>query len=524
MGVAGPIGLRIRESRKEAGITQADLAQRAGISASYLNLIEADKRAIGGTLLQRIASELEVDVDVLSGIEERRIVARLEDVAAQPQLELLGIDPQSANALVSRHPDWARAILELWRIHESDERHVASLTNRMSQDPVLSESIYRLLSNATAIRSTTEVLDTVEDLPREQHDRFVDIILSRSGELSQQAEHLVSLFGQSAQRRGGATPAEDVDDFFIQNHSWFPTLELAADRLRERFPIGSTSDVIQISRILEKDFGVSVATRTGGRFNDGRSVHFDAKARIAEVALNAPTPSIRFELAVMLCRMAEPECTKALVESEILSTDAARARASNALYAWTAGALILPYDAFLHDARSTRYDIEALCGLHGASVEQVFMRLVSLSRTGDEGIPFGFMKTDPSGFVSKRIPAPGLPLPRSGTGCPLWPVYSAFQTPERIIRQLSEYPNGAKYLNIARTVRRDPPSYRATPFLQAIMLTCDAVYGDQTVYGDGLDMRSPAAVTTVGPGCRMCSRTDCGQRNEPSALDRQKNR
>lgn len=523
MSVAGPIGLRIRESRKGAGITQAELARRAGISASYLNLIEADKRAIGGSLLQRIAAELDVDVDVLSGIEERRIVARLEEVAAQPQLEKLGIDPQSANALVSRHPEWARAILELWRIHEHDERHLTSLTNRMSQDPVLSESIYSLLANATAIRSTTEVLDTVEDLPREQHDRFVDIILSRSGELSQQAEHLVSLFGQSTQRAAGATPAEDVDDFFIQNHSWFPTLELAAERIRERFPAGSASDVIQISRILEKDFGVSVVTQKGGRFADGRSVRFDARERIAEVASNAPTPSVRFELAVMLCRMAEPGCTDALLESDILSTDGARARASNALYAWTAAALVLPYDDFLRDAREVRYDVESLCGLHGASVEQVFLRLVSLRRTGDEGIPFGFMKTDPSGFVSKRLPAPGLPLPRSGTGCPLWPVYSAFQTPERFVRQLSEFPNGAKYLNIARTVRHDPPTYRATPFLQAIMLTCDAVYGDQIVYGDGMDMRSPGVVTRVGPGCRMCSRSDCGQRNEASAIDRQKN-
>ena len=46
-----PIGIRISSRRKALGIGQAELARRAGISPSYLNLIEANKRDVGGALL-----------------------------------------------------------------------------------------------------------------------------------------------------------------------------------------------------------------------------------------------------------------------------------------------------------------------------------------------------------------------------------------------------------------------------------------------------------------------------------------
>ena len=40
-----------RERRKDLGLTQTELASRVGISVSYLNLIEHNRRSIGGRLL-----------------------------------------------------------------------------------------------------------------------------------------------------------------------------------------------------------------------------------------------------------------------------------------------------------------------------------------------------------------------------------------------------------------------------------------------------------------------------------------
>ncbi|MEZ8097508.1 MAG: helix-turn-helix transcriptional regulator, partial [Amylibacter sp.] len=46
--VGALLGTRIRENRKALRLSQKDLAHAAGISASYLNLIEHNRRRIAG--------------------------------------------------------------------------------------------------------------------------------------------------------------------------------------------------------------------------------------------------------------------------------------------------------------------------------------------------------------------------------------------------------------------------------------------------------------------------------------------
>ena len=66
-------GSRIRERRIMSGLKQAELARMADISPSYLNLIEHNRRRIGGKLLLDIAEVLEVEPQVLTeGAEATR--------------------------------------------------------------------------------------------------------------------------------------------------------------------------------------------------------------------------------------------------------------------------------------------------------------------------------------------------------------------------------------------------------------------------------------------------------------------
>lgn len=521
MAVQGPIGIRIRDQRKKAGITQAELARRSDISASYLNLIEADKRAVGGTLLRRISEELDVDIDVLSGTTERRIIERLSEIAAAPQVQAMNIEPSSANALVSRHPDWARGLLEVWRAYQNSERLAEALNDRLSHDPIVAEAIFDVLNAATAIRSTTEVLNTVTDLPEQQRHRFTEIILERSAGLSTQAEHLVTLFGQATPSPGSLTPVEEVDDYFIGNHAWFPTLEIVADRIREKLFDGNRPQTRSVAQVLEDRHGLTLMRTERPDAEAGGPIQLRPQERTLDINDSAPGASVRFKLTALVVELEEPGVADALLDPEILTSEEARERARRALYSWTAAAILLPYTEFLTEAVRTRYDIEALARTFGASIEQIALRLISMKKRGEEGIPFGFMKTDPSGHVSKRFPLPGLPLPRTGTGCPIWPLYSSFQTPDRTIRQLAEFPNGSRYLLIARTLRRETSAFHATPFLNAIMMICDSVYADRIVYGDGLDLAAGGLATPVGPACRLCPRTNCLHRGEESALSSQ---
>jgi transcriptional regulator with XRE-family HTH domain len=59
-------GTRIRDRRLLIGMKQSALAEAAGISPSYLNLIEHNRRRIGGKLLIGLARALGVEPGVLS--------------------------------------------------------------------------------------------------------------------------------------------------------------------------------------------------------------------------------------------------------------------------------------------------------------------------------------------------------------------------------------------------------------------------------------------------------------------------
>src|SRR5690606_2968148 len=103
-----------------------------------------------------------------------------------------------------------------------------------------------------------------------------------------------------------------------------------------------------------------------------------------------------------------------------------------AMASYLAGAMVMPYARILEDAERQHYDIDILGHQYTASFEQVAHRFVTLRRRGEEGVPFGFLRADPAGRLTKHFPLPGLLLPGSGHGCPLWPIYEAIRT-DRIV-------------------------------------------------------------------------------------------
>src|SRR5271165_865156 len=116
------IGRAVRRLRLERGMTQQALAVRLGISASYLNLIEHEQRAVTASLLIKLAEILRVDLATLSGSEERELEVGLKEAFADP---LLGeeVDDEDAALIAGSAPNAARAILALyraWRVARED--------------------------------------------------------------------------------------------------------------------------------------------------------------------------------------------------------------------------------------------------------------------------------------------------------------------------------------------------------------------------------------------------------------------
>ena len=82
------MGNRIRELRKEKGISQAGLARVLKMSASYLAMIEGGKRIPSVELLLMIAKKLDVSVDeLLYGKKEGMVIDRQYGTRKQKEKE-----------------------------------------------------------------------------------------------------------------------------------------------------------------------------------------------------------------------------------------------------------------------------------------------------------------------------------------------------------------------------------------------------------------------------------------------------
>ncbi len=517
-----PIGFKIRTRRKELGFTQAALAKQAGISASYLNLIEADRRPVGGALLQRIADLLDVEADTLTGRAERRIIDGLRDVSAEPILHHLGLQADAAVDLVGRHPQWARALLTLHRAYRDGMHTTAALSDRLNRDPFLGETVHKILTHITAIRSASEILDDAGALAPEQQERFHGIISGESGKLSETAQALAAYFDQANTETRALTPTDEVDDFLIERGNHFPRLEDAAGGLRATFDKHGGLSPQACADYLEAEHGIATCTvnpadaELAQYRNQSR---YDPDSRTLSFLGNISMSTRRFQIVRLAASLALADAIEAETREAPLVSTEAQGLARRALSSYSAGAVIFPYDAFLETADELRYDTDILRQRFDASFEQVCHRLATLRKPGCEGIPFAFMRADLAGYITKRFPLPQLALPYHGHGCPLWAIYQSFQTPNRIIRQLAAFPDGSRYVMIARAETKRPGAFHEPPVQRAVMLACDALHADRTVYGDGLDADSSALATPVGPACRLCVRTRCQHRSDEPIVE-----
>ena len=105
-------GSRIRERRIMAGMKQSELARIAGISASYLNLIEHNRRRIGGKLLLSISQILNVEPSLLTEGAEATLIATLREAAqdrGRAEDGAAGPPPETAllEEFAGRFPGWA---------------------------------------------------------------------------------------------------------------------------------------------------------------------------------------------------------------------------------------------------------------------------------------------------------------------------------------------------------------------------------------------------------------------------------
>lgn len=510
-----PIGFRISNRRKSLKISQAALARLVGISPSYLNLIENNKRDVGGALLNRIASQLSVDIDELAGRTEQKLLQDLEEAYADPLLESLSFQHDERRDLVAQYPASAAALARLHRAYGNAMASADAYADRLRSDPLLSQLLHQVLSGVTAIRSSAEILADVPDLDDAERQRFLAAIGRETRVLSDVARNLIGQFDTSSRGRTDASPAREIDDLIIEQQNHFPALEEVAEQLRDEIDRFGEFSPSTLAQLLERQFGVTLTVGGAPAVADFPGQYrFDPQQRTMWFHGASTLATRQFQLARLYGELAATDVLTAAVGSARLSTPTARRLASRAVGSYLAGAIVFPYGRVLDDAEASSYDIDHLRQVYHASFEQVAHRLVTLRRPGQEGIPFGFLRSDPAGRLTKHFPLPGLLLPNSGHACPLWAIYGAFRTPDTPLRQVVRFSDGSRYLFLGRTVQRRTASFREPVVLASVMLACDVLHADRTIYGAGLDLSDLTSDVLVGPSCRLCTRRNCASRQE----------
>ena len=261
MPLSALTGTKLRDLRLAQGLKQADAAARAGISASYLNLIEHNRRKVTPDVLERLADALAIDRAALGGAGDAALIDDLRAVAARgaAQAELSRADLARAEVervedFVDRFPGWAGLLVAVETRVLSLERAVEALNDRMTHDPHLSASLHELLSSLSAVRATAAILAETPDLEPEWATRFHRNLHQDSERLAAGAEALVGFLdaGQGIDEQGIAAPQEEVEDWLRSRRWAFADAELAA---------GLESEIGQLASAVARSLAVDHVAR-----------------------------------------------------------------------------------------------------------------------------------------------------------------------------------------------------------------------------------------------------------------------
>lgn len=477
------LGTRIRHLRTGNRDTQARMAGRLGISASYLNLIENDRRPLTPSLLGRLVEAYGVDEQVFLADAPARLRADLAEAVADPMYPGPRLGERDLTELAASLPAAGRTLLSLFRAYFAAKSEAHGLGEQLAGDPFLAESRHRLLTRLTSVRSYSEILRDNVDLAVDRRQRFIDVLVDES-------EQLTGLVGEvfdflAAEGTLGLADQESpmalVADLVRAHNNHYPELEDAADALRENVEIEAMGD--PAAQGLPHETQAFQATRN--------------------VALRSCGPAIE----------------RCLADAGAIP-QAARELYRQVLGSYVAAAVIMPYVPFRQAATDLRHDLELLQNRFGASFEQVCHRLTTLQRPGAEGMPFHFVRVDIAGNVSKSFSASGLHIPRHGGLCPRWNAHLAFLTPGRIDTQIAQLPDGARYLFIAKAFSRATGGQGAPRSHFSVAIGCDISFASHLVFADGLVTEDLARDVHVGLSCRQCPRRDCAQRAAPPPTGR----
>ena len=447
-------GTAIRALREKRSISQVELARRIHTSPGYLSQIEANQRPLSAALVIELARVLRVDVSEFSDLESDRLVAALKEIVNDD-------------------------------LFKGNEISVRELKDAALNAPHLSHALVTVHSEYRRLEEKYRSLD--------------DALLANEG-------------GDGA--TGSMTPFEKVRDFFHFIGNYIDPLDRAAEELAKGLP-NDIGRLDRLRKILRDRFKVELLFESG--LSRGEQFVSGLNETERKLVLNDELPDSTkiFAIARYIALLGYRDLIQDVIDRAAFRNSDAEAICKATVTNYFAGALTLPYGAFLEAARETRHDVERLAARFGASMEQVCHRLSTLQRPSSEGIPFYFLRVDRAGNITKRHSATRFQFARYGGACPIWNIHEAFEAPDRFLVQVAEMPDGIRYLSLAHAITKGGGKFGAARRRYAIGFGCELSHAREIVYSDAIDVRKPSPLVKIGVSCRLCERPDCPQRAMP---------
>src|SRR5260221_1339422 len=336
------LGAKVRALRRRESLGQADLAQRLGISPSYLNLIENNHRPLPAPLLIRLAQLFGVELHTFADDEDGRLTTGLFEALADPLFEGQDVPSTEVRELATTSPAIGRALLTLYRSYHQARESAETLSARLFEG-----------------------------------ERQTGLDLS----------HVSS---------------EEVGDLIQHHMNYFPELEEAAEALWRDAQLKADDIYPRLIKHLKEAHGVKVRI---ARSHQGETTlrRFDPDRKVLSVSELLPTRSRKMQLACQIGLLSLRSVLDRLTSSPLLTTDDSRALARAALANYFAAAVLMPYDAFLQAAQEQRYDVDVIGRRFGVGFEQVAHRVTTLRKPRAEGVPFPMIRIDVARDISQRF-------------------------------------------------------------------------------------------------------------------------
>ncbi|MEO0398255.1 MAG: short-chain fatty acyl-CoA regulator family protein [Pseudomonadota bacterium] len=132
------LGPKLKRLRRDLGLTQSDMAEELGISASYVALMEGNQRPVTADMLLRLAAAFKIDMAALAGGRADETVDALETVLRDPLFAEIDLAPMEARDAAHAHPSLVEAVLRLHAAYREGQLALADDAGsaESAQDPV----------------------------------------------------------------------------------------------------------------------------------------------------------------------------------------------------------------------------------------------------------------------------------------------------------------------------------------------------------------------------------------------------